>query len=286
VVIVVRSVPVQYGVIQISSVAGERRRIRVSGLARARLLWLFRNFSILDFPVLTKQQQQLISQMWQAGAIAGSRGASLDLIGSIEGFRPQLCQAAVATAKSRPQGARIALPNGLRLPVGWTVVGALLLGCAIYPWPKHRSMPQPGAVAVAAPERTQPEVPALARVSAGPAPSIPATPAAATESSSLPPAQLPGAMARDESALPVMPPHPRAAVAEAPAKPEVIVRVSVDGEGQAQTFQILQGDRKKIPAALAAAKRWHFQPCSDSAACEHSLKITDYGDASSVQMID
>jgi hypothetical protein len=71
-----------------------------------------------------------------------------------------------------------------------------------------------------------------------------------------------------------------------PGKSEVMIRVSVDHEGQAQTFHILQGNRKKMSVALNAAKHWHFQPCSSSAGCEHLLKFTDYGDASILQMID
>ena len=69
-------------------------------------------------------------------------------------------------------------------------------------------------------------------------------------------------------------------------KPGVMIRVSVDQQGRAGTFRIMQGDRTKIPAALRAARLWHFQPCSGSATCEHLLKFTDYGDASLVQVID
>lgn len=73
---------------------------------------------------------------------------------------------------------------------------------------------------------------------------------------------------------------------KAPGKPEVVISVSVDRDGRAQAFHVLRGDQKKISAALHAAKRWSFQPCSGAEDCEHLLKFTDYGDASIVQVID
>src|ERR1700687_1939780 len=90
-----RSLPLQCGTIRIASITGERRRIRVSGLAKARLLWLFRDFSMLDFPVLNTKQKQLIAQLWTAGSSAGSADTSpnlgsVDLIGTVDGFPPQL----------------------------------------------------------------------------------------------------------------------------------------------------------------------------------------------------
>jgi hypothetical protein len=66
----------------------------------------------------------------------------------------------------------------------------------------------------------------------------------------------------------------------------VILSVSVDSQGRAQAFQILQGNQKKGSAALHAARLLSFPPCSSSADCEHRLKFTDYGDASIVQKID
>jgi outer membrane biosynthesis protein TonB len=69
-------------------------------------------------------------------------------------------------------------------------------------------------------------------------------------------------------------------------KPEVILRVSVDGQGRAQTLEVVSGDEKKVSAALAAAKHWAFQPCSEGAECEHTLKFTDYGGASMVKVIE
>jgi hypothetical protein len=66
----------------------------------------------------------------------------------------------------------------------------------------------------------------------------------------------------------------------------VVVRASVDGNGQAQRLDVVSGERKRQPAALAAARRWHFQPCASDAGCEHSLMITEYGDAFSVQVIE
>ena len=41
--------------------------------AKARLLWLFRNFYILDFPVLNPNQQQLIAEMWNSVSGCGSK---------------------------------------------------------------------------------------------------------------------------------------------------------------------------------------------------------------------
>jgi len=106
---------------------------------------------------------------------------------------------------------------------------------------------------------------------------------------------LPDAMASNASAPEVTPAHswlaPRAKALAAPpatprANPEVMIRVSVDSDGHAQAFQVLQGDRNKIPSALDAARRFSFQPCDISADCDHLLKFTDYGDASMVQRID
>ena len=94
-------------------------------------------------------------------------------------------------------------------------------------------------------------------------------------------------MAQDTSSLRVKVPRPQIAIStKAAEKPEVMIRVSVDREGRAQAFQILRGDQKKIPAALAAAKHLSYQPCSGNADCEHVLKFTDYGDTSIVQRID
>jgi hypothetical protein len=65
-----------------------------------------------------------------------------------------------------------------------------------------------------------------------------------------------------------------------------MIRVSVNHEGQAERFEVLQGDRSNISAAMVAAKAWHFQPCFMADVCEHRLRITNYEDASIVQMID
>ena len=81
-----RSLSLHYGTIQIASVAGESRRVTVSGLAKARLLWLFRNFSILEFRVLSKAQQQLIYEMWNSGKRIPSKVAPRDVIGTVEAF--------------------------------------------------------------------------------------------------------------------------------------------------------------------------------------------------------
>src|ERR1700693_3184598 len=101
-----RNLPVQFGAIQIASVAGESRRISVSGLAKARLLWLFRNFRILDFPVLSKKQQQLVARVWNAGTSAAPANLRRDLIGTIEGFSPQLFQSRATTPAQRSSGSR------------------------------------------------------------------------------------------------------------------------------------------------------------------------------------
>jgi hypothetical protein len=94
-------------------------------------------------------------------------------------------------------------------------------------------------------------------------------------------------MAHNESSPSEKPPHPRLPAATKPlANPEVMIRVSVDTQGRAQAFQILQGDHKQTSAALSAARQLSFRPCSSSADCEHLLKFTDYGDASIVQSID
>jgi len=100
-------------------------------------------------------------------------------------------------------------------------------------------------------------------------------------------------MAYDAS-VGVNPPRPTDAVAvktvavkaRAAGKQEVVISVSVDRDGRAMAFRVLRGDQKKVSAALHAAKRWSFQPCSGAEDCEHLLKFTDYGDASIVQMID
>ena len=277
-----RSLPVQYGTIRIASVAGERRRISVSGLAKARLLWLFRNFYILDFSVLNKKQQQLIAQMWNAGTIARSADASHDLIGTVEGYWPQLYPLSVPT----PHGVRLVLPSGLRIPAIWAAMGVLLLGGAMGLGPKLRLTPPP-RVAAAPARRVRSTATHLARASAELAPSVANPPAPATDASTFPPLHLPDAMAHDESSLNLQPPRPRVAVStKALANPEVIMSVSVDSQGRAQAFQILQGNQKKGSAALNAARQLSFQPCSSSADCEHRLKFTDYGDASIVQKID
>jgi outer membrane biosynthesis protein TonB len=94
-------------------------------------------------------------------------------------------------------------------------------------------------------------------------------------------------MAHNVSSPEVTPPHPAGVVrTRARGKPEVMIRVRVDSQGHAQAFRIMQGNQSRSSAALDAARHWSFQPCSRSAECEHLLKFTDYGDASSVQMIE
>jgi hypothetical protein len=244
-----RSLPFQSGTIRIASIAGERRRIPVSGLAKVRLLWLFRNFYILDFPVLDKQQQQLIAKVWNAASRAGSTEvaptrarladdsfedaipdlSSLDLIGTVEGYSPQLYPALVhpptVPAKEfhvgdriklpspNPFCVRIVLPGGLRAPALWTAMAVLLLVGAIALGSKtlgskalepvgSGSTPQgmpPSRVSAAAPAnpvRATPPEPAptfvLARASAAlPPPAVASSPAPAAEASSVLPLRPP-----------------------------------------------------------------------------------------------
>ncbi len=308
--ILAHGLPAQHGTIRITSVAGERRDVSVSGLAKAQLLWLFRHFCILDFPVLNKKQQQLIAQVWHAAPSAASEDTPLDLIGTIDGFEPRLYPPSLPTPSSLPapsslptlvptppslptpsrssrHGSGFGLSKGLRISAIWSAVGVLLLGCAIRLGPMHRWMPQSHVAAVAAASPVSSMPPLLARTSSQSAPSVTGLPASASEASGVPPLPLPDAMAQPASSLKETSPHPPlAAGGKALGKPEVMIRVSVDSEGRAQAFQVLRGDRKKISAALAAAKRWSFQPCSGSVDCEHLLKFTDYGDASIVHMID
>ena len=295
-----RNLPIQFGTIQIASVAGELRYVSVSGLVKARLLWIFRNFYILDFPVLSKKQQQLIARVWHMGTSAGSVDASLHLIGAIDGFSPQLYQPPVPSVpnlRSAGHHVRFGLPSGLRTPAIWTAMGVLLLGGAIVLGPKHQLIPQPRVAAAApanAPIRNEVEstitVPVRAFAKPAPsnsAPSVAELPVASTEVSSVPPLHLPDAMAHDASLPRVQPPPPQlAAKARAPGRPEVMIRVSVDTEGRVQSFHVLRGDQRRRSAALNAAKHWSFQPCSNSADCEHLLKFTDYGDVSMLRMID
>ena len=67
---------------------------------------------------------------------------------------------------------------------------------------------------------------------------------------------------------------------------EVLVRVSVDAAGQAQSFHILRGDEESVPEALEAARLWNFKPCAGGQGCQQVLKFTDYGDSSRVQRIE
>ena len=308
---------VVYDTIRIASVAGELRDIRVSGLAKARLLWLFRNFSILDFPVLSTRQQQLITRAWYMEARAGSADADADLIGTIEAFSPRPCPSRIPATRPIRSGPRFALPRGLRVPV-WMAMGVLLLGASIY-LGASRFMPQPPAAAGPPPQsrvaavlvpgdvsatdssmdRVSEEPTTDAQPPADAEPTADARPAA-LETSGAAAIHLPYAMAHDASPVKTVlaithdaqpmkvelsRPEPSAG-ARTGEKPEVIIRVSVDQQGRAGTFRIVQGDREKIPAALHAARLWHFQPCSGSGSCEHLLKFTDYGDASLVRMID
>jgi hypothetical protein len=282
----------------IVSVAGELRHITVSGLAEIRLHWLFRNFCILDFPVLNKKQQQLIARAWHGAPSATSADdAPLDLIGTIERFAPRLYPPTVPTASSTPCRTRSGLSRGLRIPVIVSTVAVLLMGYAIFLGQKHRLMPQSHVAAVAATNPVAPTNAAVAtnrvsstvtspaRTPAETAPPVADVPAAAIQASNFHP--LPGAMASNAPSMEVKPPElPVAVSTKALVKPEVVIRVSVDRQGRAQAFHVLRGNEKKKSAALNAAKHWSFEPCPGSTDCEHLLKFTDYGDASVVQMIE
>jgi hypothetical protein len=288
--------------IRICAFSGERKNIRVSGIAKAHLLWLFRNFYILDFSVLNKKQQQLVAQVWHGGASTGSAAAPPDLIGTIEGFSAQSHEALVpAAARPRLEGARSGGPITLRPPAIWSAVGVLLLGCAIGLAPKRRWTPESRESEVAVSIPVSSTVVVLARASAQSAPAVADLPAAASEAPTLPPADAEPPVAAPPADLPVAAPpkvkpaHLRIAGSpavnpkpvgkpEATRGPDVIIQVSADAKGRPQEFRILRGEQKKIPAALAAARHWSFPP--SSAGCEHLLTFTDHGDASIVQMIE
>ena len=116
---------VVYDTIRIASVAGELRDIRVSGLAKARLLWLFRNFSILDFPVLNTRQRQLVTQVWHMEARTPSVDADVEFIGTIEEFSPRACPSLdpprVRVAAVHASLCRVAwaFPSGWQLAFCW-----------------------------------------------------------------------------------------------------------------------------------------------------------------------
>jgi hypothetical protein len=415
----------------VSSPTGELKQISVSGISKARLLWLFRNFTILDFSVLTKKQQEMIVRMWQAAPGGRSTGASLDLIGCIDGFNPQLVNAPpksaeaaqpptpaklVGSAVQRPKtvdlppkpsvspnfadsprivqlqkaakrpeepvvsaakaAAKVsdakgpeeakpsATPQRRRAPVrmlfgvsaGWTPVAVFLLAGAVYvgqiflrpepptakapvlkspmtaspqaanrelppqPLPQitpalpasqqasasqrpkeHRAVdikdaaaPAQAAAATAVPEVKISEVIPLPRIAARavPAAAAPVATSTAIKAPALPahvsPAaatHMPQAMAHREAIEPAKP--PRAAISVTPrARPEVLLRVRVDANGHTQNVEVIDGNRNKAAAAVAAAKRWSFHPCSGSDRCEHVLKFTNDGDTSSLQRID
>lgn len=286
-----RDFSVQCETIQIASVGGERRHISVSGFAKARLLWLFRNFRILDFSVLNSKQQRLIAQTWYTGTNAGPAAADdpFDLIGTIDGFLPKLYPPSVfATKKPDRTRASSSSLSGLRTPAIWTVMVVLLLGAAIYLVPKHGFIPQP-PVAAATTNAVIPPVRYVPPIPAKLAPPVMQAPVAAPEVSTVaptvPPRHLPDAMASGVSSLEVKPPEIQVSTKPA-GRREVMIRVSVNHQGQAERFEVLQGDRGKISAALEAAQAWHFQPCSSADVCEHTLRIKNYEDASIVQMID
>jgi len=258
--------------VRIAPVAGKRRDIRVSGLSKARLLWIFRNYHILDFPVLNPKQQRLIARMWNsepgseskevvatnndpsdavlkavdpaADDSAGSAAdlASLDLIGTVEGFLPQLyapAQFRVGDPIQSPEAAhpnriRINLPESVRIRILWSAVAAmavLLLAAVFAPGPTTSGSASLGSNILSptlSPKAAMhPPVSAADPKSVRPAPAESAHPAAkpspavvARAASSLPhsayveptPQPLPDAMARNVSAPEVTPPPTRPAL--------------------------------------------------------------------------
>ena len=379
-----RSLSLHYGSIQIASTAGESRRIGVSGLAKARLLWLFRNFSILEFRVLSKTQQQLVSQMWNSGSWVPCSRARRDVIGTIEAFCPQpasakalsspaaaktnsaekLSEAGIAKPRAaEPRSANapsaklslgspssgqlcseetgqprtpahapaerlrrghITLRTGLRRAASWRAASILVLGAAMYLGPRYlppkrpvshhaqvatlddqkrgdkKPRIRPGSEAEALAGSTDKAVSAAsAAQSAAFLPNTPKTgvpgtpvPVAASVAAAAPivaptvARDLPVAMAHDASPSSVAAPQPRDAAEPALGeKREVRIRVSVDVVGQPKDFEVIDGDESRFPAALSAARLWHFKPCAGREACEQELKFTDYGDSSRVQRI-
>lgn len=292
--------PVQHAAIQITSETGESRYASVSGSVEFRVRWLLRNFSILDFPVLSKKEQQLIAQLWQAGTSAKS--ATLDVIGSIEGFPKKLCQPWPPQPQDRELPVRsrkleiemveveahakpVPAVESERASVGrvsgrkaiWAVAGVSLLGCAIYLGPNLRiTHPHFRGVAVRSSDAS-PSDPALVK-SAKP---VVRPTSLAKETSSSVPGHFPSAMAAPADLT-----APEARAEMRPKKPEVTIRVSVDSAGKAESWSVMQGDKSRTPAALAAAKHWRFQPCPNPEGCEHLLKFTEHGDVSVLQMID
>lgn len=305
----------QCGTIQITSVTGESRYANVSGLAKLRVLWLLRNFSILDFPVLSKGEQQLITRLWQAGTSRESPAVPLDVVGSIEGFpkrlcQPQLCgaqlcptqtrqfpqlqdlypqlrttqsrEASVPALKPNPQPVHYAFPSNLRTRALWAAAGVSLLGWAIYLGQAHWSIPRPHLPVAAAHSVRLGDAPPV-RAAAFETNSVAARKSnIAPEGSRSVPLHLPDAMAAPSPDLTAQ----KDRVETRPRKPQVIIRVSVDSKGRAASWKVLQGNKVDASAALAVAMRWRFQPCSSSVSCEHLLKFTDHGDVSVLQMLD
>ena len=281
-------VPSQCGAVRIVSAAGELRDARVSGFEKARVRWLFRNFGALQFSVLNEKQRQLIAGLWHAEPATGCGNPSA-VIGTIEGFSPHSYPPAVVARSGIPQR-QFHLRAGLHNLAAWAAIGAMVVG-VLFLGTKYRSaQPQRSLAAVErirAVTSTASLPPPLSTQPASPVPGLAAVPSAASS---------PVYHAQDRSAAPSTPlmspavPEKKTGAAKTLSLPqasrEVILRASIDTEGRSQSLQVLRGDRRLIPTALEAAKRWHFQPCSRTAGCEQLLKFMDYGDASSMQLID
>jgi hypothetical protein len=260
-----RSLDLQRGTLRITSVSGKRRDIPVSGFSKARLLWLFRNYYILDFHVLNPKQQRLIARIWNSAAGADAKEVatvkedakkavlravdpaaddsaglagdldSLDLIGTVEGYLPQL-YAPTAPAQfhvgdpisspviAHPHRLRIKISVGVRTPAIWSALAvmAILLLAGMFALgpnilgsaagskaPSSTPQPAPLPAAAAAEASPLPAAPiALAHAPAKPSPAIPANAAAASaaNASSQPPHPLPAAMAFNAPLPDVTPP--------------------------------------------------------------------------------
>jgi hypothetical protein len=124
-------------------------------MVKARLLWIFRNFSILDFSVLSNPQRRFIARVWYTGtstvpADTSPDAAPAQLIGTIEGFPKKLYQPPVAAIESARKQTGFRLAASMRNPMVRVAMGVLLLGCAISLGPRLRWMPQPSLANVSA----------------------------------------------------------------------------------------------------------------------------------------
>jgi hypothetical protein len=281
--------------VRIVSAAGELRHARVSGFEKTRLRWLFRNFGVLEFSVLNEKQRLLIADLWNAEPAAGSGNPPATLIGTIEGFSPRSYPPPVS-AQNRIRERRF-LGTGLPNPALLTAIGILLVLGSLFVRSKLRlAQPQHPLAAIEslrAVKLAHPILPPISTQAASAVASLPSVPNAAASGSLA--HHAPADHADDKAApSPLMLPEMRSGKKETGAKKstvpqaarEVIIRAAIDSEGRSQSFEVLRGNQHLVALALQAAKRWRFQPCSRVEGCEQLLKFTDYGDASSLQIVD